>query len=493
MALLSARRSACVLSAVTAAALMAPSLASAKKIPPPEQCSGVAALEGKGSTLQNNAQQKVWTQDFSTSLNPTACNGANGAKKAISVVYNATGVEGGTGSVQGMEAFGLNGQTPKVKKFNFVGTDEPPNEEQLKEMETANNGTKIESIPVLQASVAIIVHLPKSCTAENSADTEAAGRFVFTNTTLGKIFQGELKTWKSILEAEKTTGKDSIKGKTTAEVEECENEEFKVVVRRDGSGTTHIIKRYLGLIEPANTPFELEEGVAGEKSGAVYTWSGTNDIDQGALNTAWPKSLNKERECNGACEGGGELARWVSITEDTIGYANLSDARGHGFGASATAGSGKPVFWAPIENTPPKGKKPAKFADPSTDGEAAEKFTNANCEETKFTNGEKEKFPPKSTLVSWAAVTTATTEKHYTICGLTYDLAFTSYKSAIGFTTEAEEKEDEAIGTSVRNYLQFELSETGVESGQALLHNFDYLKLTSKLDKTATKGADEVF
>ena len=492
MALLSARRSACVLSAVAATALMAPSLASAKKTPPPEQCSGVTTLEGKGSTLQNNAQQKVWTQDFSTSLNGTACNGKNVGDESISVVYNATGVEGGTGSVQGMEAFGLNGQTSKVKKFNYVGTDEPPNEEQLKEMETANNGTKIESIPVLQASVAILVHLPKGCTAENTTDSEAIGRFVFTNATLGKIFQGELKSWKSILEAEKTAG-DTIKGKSPAEQKECEEDEFKVIVRKDGSGTTHIVKRYLGLIEPRNTPFELEEGVAGEKSGAVYTWSGTNDIDQGNLNTAWPKALNKERECNDTCEGGGELAHWVSTTENTIGYANLSDARGHGFGKKAgTAGSGTPVFWAPIENAPAKGKKPAHFADPSTDGEASETFTNANCEETKFTNG-TEKFPPKSTLDSWAAVTTATTEKHYTLCGLTYDLAFTSYKQAIGGTTEGEQKEDEAIGTSVRNYLQFELSETGVESGQALIHNFDYLKLTSKLDKTATKGAAEVF
>jgi ABC-type phosphate transport system substrate-binding protein len=513
MTAFSARRSACVLSAVMAAALMAPSLASAK-VKPPEQCSGAETIEGKGSTLQNNAQ-KVWVPKFNSSTNATACNGKNGDKKEVKVTYNKSGVT--TGSVHGMEAFGLNkhGVEPA---FNFVGTDESPDAEQRLEMEEANKKAAIETIPVVQASVAILIHLPKKCTAENTTG-EHAGRLVLSNESLGKIFAGTeavspITTWGGILTANTAAG-DEIKGTTGAEKTECEEAKFMVNVRADGSGTTHILKRYLSLIGTetinGNHEFELEAPNEAETAAsppehfsynpgnvAKAKWASTGTekgLDQGTLNQVWPKGLNKLREGEKlggkgetiVTEGGGKLALYTFETENTISYANLSDARPNGFAPEKAsvkvAGKGEPIFWAPVENAAAKGKKPATYADPSTDGEASNSATNANCTLTKYTNG-TEKFPPKSTVGEkgiWSEVTTALVEKNYTLCGLTFDLAFENYETSGRTIGE---------GTSVRNYLLYVLSETGPESGQAEIVNNDYLTLGSKLDKTAKKGVE---
>lgn len=80
MTSLSARRliPACILSAATVAALVAPGAASAAgKLH--EQCSG-SNITGQGSSLQKLAQQTVWDPDFNISGNTHACNGTQGKK-----------------------------------------------------------------------------------------------------------------------------------------------------------------------------------------------------------------------------------------------------------------------------------------------------------------------------------------------------------------------------------------------------------------------------
>ena len=93
-------------------------------------------------------------------------------------------------------------------------------------------------------------------------------------------------------------------------------------------------------------------------------------------------------------------------------------------------------------------------------------MADANCADTVYTNGDGVSFPPASTSEVWNEVTTKTTEKKYTLCGLTYDIAFTSYGDYPG-TTLLE-------ATTVNNYLRFVTETAG---GQKLIADRDYLAL----------------
>jgi hypothetical protein len=120
----------------------------------------------------------------------------------------------------------------------------------------------------------------------------------------------------------------------------------------------------------------------------------------------------------------------------------------------------------------------AKFSDPSTDGDT-EPLANAHCEKTKYTNGTGTKFPPKTTADVWNEVTTATKEKAYPICGLTYDMVLSKYSAYPG-TSEGEV-------TTAGNYLNFVLN-TETTGGQELILGHDYEPLPTKLLKEALKG-----
>jgi ABC-type phosphate transport system substrate-binding protein len=446
-------RSACAISAVAVSALIAPGIAAAKKAPPPPQCSGAEAIEGAGSSLQNLAHVNVWIPEFNASANPLSCNGTNGSGGKPKVTYR----QPAPGSVAGMEEWGFNGK-PFKTSVNFVGTDEPPNSGQKAEMEAAAGNTAIQTIPVLQGAVAVLVHLPTGCTATS---TPAGGRLVVTNSALEQAFAGKINTWKELDTASGNGDKLSS--------EACEAEAFGRFVRLDGSGTTHIFKKYLGLIDTAK--FEVE-------GGASKNWS---EISEEPNNQLWPVAANVKRP---AKTGGGEEVSAVANTANTIGYANLADARNNAAHKFTTAGGkGTETFWVEVENAPAKGKKGPKFADPSTDGETSATATQANCAAEKYTNGAGTKFPPKTTVLPWNEVTTATTQTNYTLCGLTYDLALSGYAKA---------GESTAVATTVRNYLQFDLA-VGAGGGQTLIDaNHDYLELEKKLLKLAEKGSELV-
>jgi hypothetical protein len=124
------------------------------------------------------------------------------------------------------------------------------------------------------------------------------------------------------------------------------------------------------------------------------------------------------------------------------------------------------------------GTTKVKYADPSTDLDT-EPVAEANCYDTNYTNGAGTKFPPKVTSETWNAVTTATKEKNYPICGLTYDSILSKY-SAYPHTTEAEM-------TTARNLLDFVL-ETEAGGGQQLIVGHDYEPVPAQLLKEARTG-----
>jgi len=450
MTFLSARRlvPTGILAVAAVGALVAPGAASAaSKVG--TQCSG-SAIGGQGSSLQALAQG-VWGPGFNSSTAKHACNGTQGDKKTPAIL-----AYGSVGSGAGLKSWGVRKEGVAEHKYEatnaFVGTDEAPNPSQKAEIE--ENETKLVSsdlatIPVLQAAVAVIVHLPAGCTEGTS--TSNKGRIVLNNSTLEGIWKGEITKWSQIKD-----GGDAFKCATKAD----EEAEIKHVVRLDGSGTTHIFKKYLGLID-ASTAFPVTN-VKGEATGSK-TW---DEIAEGKENASWPTA---DAVLRPAKSGNPEVVALVAATPGSIGYANLADARQNKEFVPPLGGVKKTMFWTPIQNGE------TTYADPASNKESAT-LAESNCAKEEYTNGVKN-FPPETVTESWSAITTRTTEPHYTICGLTFDEAFVEYGAFPG-TNEEE-------ATTVNNYMQFVVEATG---GQKLIKKHDYEPLVGTVLKEAQKG-----
>jgi ABC-type phosphate transport system substrate-binding protein len=452
MRLLSAPRlmPACIVSAAAVAALAAPGAANAAL---GAQCSG-SNITAQGSSLQKDAQLNVWNPDFNTSTkNKLACAGAKGQGTLAKPTVKYTS----SGSGAGLEAWGVNKKTPNYETNAFVGTDEPPNSAQIAEIES--NETKlipntVESIPVVQESVAVLINLPANCVASSK---NAKGRLALSNVTLEGIYRGTITKWSQI-----TEDGDALSGAgcvtTTA---------ITPIVRKDQSGTTHIFKKYLSLIN--ETPFKTEK----EEN---KTWT---EVSEGTENTTWPLAAKVVKP---ASTGGGALIAEVAAKPGSIGYANLAEARLNGnFTSTDKEGPGAQRFWAELQDNGVSTAKP-KYADPSSNHDEATE-AEANCKNTEYTNGSVA-FPPKNVLEPWNEVTTNTIETKYTLCGLTYDLAFTSFSAYPG-TSLGE-------ATTVNNYIQFVVNAKG-SGGQKLIAKHDYLALpTGKVLSEAQEGAANI-
>jgi ABC-type phosphate transport system substrate-binding protein len=442
----------CIIAAAGVAALAAPGAASASL---GAQCSGVN-IGGQGSSLQKLAQE-LWRPNFNTSSEKHACNGTQGTKGTPTVAYNPSG------SGAGLKSWGVGKVEHKYDATNsFIGTDEAPNptaKAEIEENETTLTPKALATIPVLQAAIAVIVHLPANCVATSTSNK---GRLVLNNTTLEAIFRGTITKWSEIID-----GGDKLSGSG------C-NPETAIthVVRLDGSGTSHVLKKYLGLINKS-TSFATTN-VKGEAVGN-RTW---DEIAEGPENTSWPTAdavVRPEKT------GGGAVVAKVAETPGSIAYANLADARANASFVPTAGGPNKATFWVPIQNK----TGTVTYADPSSNKEVA-KLAEANCAKTEYTNGEVA-FPPANVQESWSEITTKTEEPHYPICGLTFDLAFVSFGSFPG--TSIEE------ATTTNNYLQYvvdtvkEKEGNKQNGGQSLIKSHDYEPLTGTVLKEAQKGA----
>jgi ABC-type phosphate transport system substrate-binding protein len=305
----------------------------------------------------------------------------------------------------------------------------------------------------VQESVAVIINLPSNCTATSKG---ATGRLVLNNVTLEGIFRGTIKKWSEI----KDDG-DTIAGTgcNTATA-------ITPVVRFDQSGTTHIFKKYLDLINGSTFTTEKEES---------KTWT---EVSEGTESTDWPKAADVVKP---AAKGGGEEINKVNATPGSIGYVNLAEARANkGFTESpGTGGPGTAKFWAPIQNNGIATTGKLKYADPSSNKPSTTE-AEANCKDTEYTNGSIP-FPPKNVQEPWNEVTTSTIEKKYPLCGLTYDLALTSYSDYPGGTALGE-------ATTVANYLGWVVNAKS-GGGQKAIADHDYLALPKgKVLEEAQKG-----
>jgi ABC-type phosphate transport system substrate-binding protein len=430
---------ACTISAAAVVALVAPGAASASL---GTQCSGSNIL-GEGSSLQKFAQQTVWNPDFNTSSAKAACNGKQGTKAKPTVKYAPEGSGAGLKSWGAQESGHFEGA-----RVSFVGTDEAPDAKQKEEIESFGAKETLLTIPVLQASVAIIVHLPNTCTATSSKEK---GRLELDNLTLEKIYRGTITKWNEIIAAETANG-DTL---TCTEASQA-NSAITRVVRFDESGTTFLLKKYLYQIN-------MEKNVTGGKS-----WL---ELAEGHENTVWPGTVVRPTE-----KGTGPLVKLTAETAGSISYANLADARKNGAFTPPSGGAGTALFWAPVQDNGLATSK-EKYADPSTDKDSAS-LASSNCAGTVFVNGTKE-FPPPSVKSTWNEVTSQTTEKKYSLCGLTYDIALTKYSAYPGTTLAAT--------TTAQNFLHYVVEKSG---GEKNIKNQDYLALPKgEVQEEAEEGA----
>jgi ABC-type phosphate transport system substrate-binding protein len=429
--------------AAVGAALVAPGGASATI---GLQCSG-EAVTGQGATLTKIAQLNIWDPDFNTSANAAACSGTQGSHGTPKVTYDSTA------SGAGLESWGVDSHSATFGVGNaFLDTEIAPSTTIKEEIESHGAPDTLLTIPLLQAAVAIPVHLPANCVATS---TGAPGRLVLGNKTLEKIYRGVTTKWSEVTEDGDTLSGTGCEPAST----------IKRVVREDGAGSTAVLMKYLYLI--------YKKAVDGKE-----TWL---ELAEGTNNTVWPDEATVLR-----AKGNSGVVAKVASEASSIGYADLADTRANGTFSPPKGGPGTGTFWPEVQDNG-TGVKTFKVADPSTDGDAEAK-ANANCEAEVYTNG-KVKFPPPSVESTWNEVTTKTTEKHYPICGFAYAVTLDSYHS-YAETTEGE-------ATTVENLLEFELNaETG--GGQQLLNDNDFLglptnkKATQNVLKIAQEGAAKV-
>jgi ABC-type phosphate transport system substrate-binding protein len=494
---------ACVISAAAAFAMVVPGTAGASL---GAQCTG-SNVEGAGSTLQEEAIDLVWAPDFNTDTTSLkSCHGGPGLEPKIT--YRGVGSGAGFKEWSEKELFGTVG---------FVATDNTVNPAEKSGLEakgTVEGGGKVLTIPVAQGSVAIIINLPEGCAAESTA---AKYRLALNQSTLEEIYNDEVTEWGQIKddndkfvgtvlaakiakvkttehsavvkvttggfpgvvvgdevtgsgitagttvvsisgneltlskEATKTVASDTLSFKTPCNTSAA----IKTVVREDGSGTTHIFKRFLHW---------SNEGTLTTGSGS-FNW---NELSEASHSTLWPTGV-------GAIKGNGGkgVVQAVETNPGSIGYANLADARNSSFSEfmPPAGGEKKQKFWAVIQNS-----ATPTYSDPSSNKDVAARAA-ANCKSTEYSNGVAS-FPPPSVESAWNEVTTKQFSKTYPICGLTYDLAFANYRAYSG-TTSAE-------ATTVHDYLAFVLDAKGGQKEINAKH--DYLALPKQVLTKSLEG-----
>jgi ABC-type phosphate transport system substrate-binding protein len=394
-------------------------------------CVPGVVFEGQGSSLQGFAQTSVWIP---------------GSK--CKDTYTASG------SAAGLEAFGVNTGVVNTKD-TYIGTDDAPSGSavtgQLLEMETASGEAEPVVIPVEQAAIAVIVKPPTGCTPTR-----------IENASLESVFNGLTLLWSQI--------KPTPAGGTACEVE------ITRVVRLDGSGTTYQFKHYL---------FENNMAVLDCTGTTKRTWLQLQP--ETVPNTEWPQtSLCNAGEgpvtplVKSAVKGGKGEVEEVKKTANSIGYANLGDAR-EGYKDTVEAEKFE-MYWLEVQNNVKK--VPATYAAPGTKAvEPSLGAAEANCSETKYAN--LAKVEKDEIDVDWSEVSAEfVTQTHYPICTLTWDVAWELYLVGGIYGAAALE-----LGEETKSYLEW-VTSTAAGKGQVeISNNHDYQKLPAGIAKLAEELA----
>jgi ABC-type phosphate transport system substrate-binding protein len=380
-----------LLAIVVVAALSVSGLGASAAVAAPSCPVTGAAMKtvGEGSSLQRTAQIGTWSKKYNETC---------GAEDEIEYISSSSGT--------GLNKWSANASGGTIDHTrSFIGTDDAPNSTQLANIKEAGGNTDVVVVPVTQAAIAIVANPPATCTITK-----------ITQADLQNVFNGTIKEWSGISTASGSCGFPITR-----------------VVRADGSGTSYQLKHFLDLINGGNLTC----------TAGPTTWEG---LQTAANNTVWPENgaggcaagtvsevLHSKAGGTGAAgtgSGGGDEVKTINNTENSIGYAALADAENNKTGGTHTlevqngTSLGVPTYASPL---------------------LAEKMSN--CEETQYnvpTDAQVEELGPgefepvtenSPFNVDWSGVYGSGTETvDYSICTLTWDLAFRNYGNA-GFTT----------------------------------------------------------
>ncbi len=400
------------------------------------QCSG-AMITGQGGGMQKFPQVFLWKPEFNVvGPNLDRCPGSPGVEYVESDEDDSDAA---------LESWGVRGGATNFASSNaFLTTASPPSTSAIDEIEDHGARGTVRTIPVLQAAIAVAVHLPVGCTATSTA---APGRLVLSNSTLKKIFRGVITNWTSIKD-----GGDAFFGASCAA-------EFHRVVRTKDSDETAIVKKYLWQIY-------------GKPTICGHTWRRSAEE---VPNTCWPgPPVIRGMKATGVVE-------MLEKEPSTIGAVFLGQLREAGGFVPPASGAGTEKFWVEIQNT-----NGATYADPSTDGDA-QAPANSNCTGVVYKNDKAKHLP--GAAAPWDAVS-ATKTNHaggYSLCGLSYMMALSEY-APYPSTHEVEAR-------TVYDYLQYVI-DAEPEGGQEFLGaaGTDYAPLAwaPELQAAAEARAEEV-
>ncbi len=259
-----------------------------------------AKITGSGSSLQANAQS-LWDGVFNafttkTQYKPTECTTPT---KLVTYVATSSG--------RGLNCWGALKVTEEFETTEcgtsgtldaFIGTDVAPEGPagtagtQLFNIDhagkTGGAPNEVMAVPVAQSAIAIVVTLPVGCTPELTKGVEG----ILKNTSLEEQWNSNTGTLSGSI-----TGLGTFSG--------CGTKPPSLIVRSKNSGTTAGFKRGLNQINTKH-------------------WSKFVETPAVAENTTWPATTLK------ISSTGKEEAENVSKTANSIGYADLADARSAG-------------------------------------------------------------------------------------------------------------------------------------------------------------------
>jgi hypothetical protein len=426
-----------------------------------------ATIQGAGSSLQNIAQNNVWSLGFSL--------GGKGWEKGICfvapkeepmVTYNST--SSGKGLAQWGAGSGVlkPGETGETSFPAFIGSDVAPEGSattgQISEMDKAGKeGTtnnEIIAVPVAQSAVAVIVSMPKtaSCTA-----------------TVGST-------------------EPEIKSKTLEEEWFSDNVTFTTLIKNAGVSCADIPKLY-GRFSPSGTTAGFKRYLASLNSSNKATWvTKTSTAVESESPSEWPM-VPEETVAGEKLEKGSQLAKAVyekPSSTGAIGYADLADAVAAGFSQEVKSphkvGSEEFYsFYVVVQNNTISST--AAYASPNNSGAS-------NCKEATYTEPTEVKLNE-----DWSGARQNNTEgggsENYPICTLTFDVAWHRYKFP---EWEAGKKYTEEQMNTVYAYLHYILTEG--QGASLTEHQYGALAPTTKtkaekgLEKKPTEaGANIVF
>ena len=351
-------------------------------------CTG-ESITGRGASLQKVAQQTVWTPAFNT-----VCTGVGTEPK---VTYESVG------SGPGLEKWNHNGKEGKINTaYSYIGTDDAPTAAQITNMTSVAGGAGLLTIPVAQTAISILANPPAGCDVET-----------LTNKDLELVFNGTILKWSQL-------------SNILAEPNPACNFALKRVVRTEGSGTTYQFKNYLWLLN--------KKGVACTTGGTEgkASWQELEPIGEGgAPNITWPEdegcAVPRSVVLRGAGNGG--VADKVIAESGTIGYVALPDAKAK-IAACEKTSTCKNTEILSVQNNGKRKLAEATYANPASGEQAncatARYIVPANARPGKT----KTALNVDWSLVFGAKFDTSLTGGGYTICTLTYDLAWNDYSSA---------------------------------------------------------------